>query len=219
MNEIDELYEAYYHKVDNLRLNGRESSYMYMGILEHNIPEVGLKRKDEERPNYYVTDSYFNRHSNEYKQSREICEECEFSKSCTEKRKDPLKREDCPDGLFIENQIVQYLFYYSEKLHSVIVYERWGVFHKDDLGALTVSSLQADFEYCMRDEFKIMKKELDFSEQKKIYKAFKEEVKKENKLIIVRDYASKWIQEYMNFVSKDITDVSIYSVFDILKLI
>ena len=216
---MEKLYDTYYNKVDNLILNGRESSYMYMGVLEHHIPEIGLKRKDEERPNYYVTDTYFNRHLDEYKQSKEICAECEFSKGCTEKRKDPLKREDCPKSLFIESQIVQYLFYYSEKLHSVIVYERWGVFHKDDLGALTVAELQGYFAYSMLDEYKIMRKDLDYSEQKKIYKDFKEEVKKENRLIIVTDYASKWIPEYTNFVSKNITGIEITNIFDILKLI
>ena len=94
-----------------------------------------------------------------------------------------------------------------------------GVFHKDDLGALTVAELQGYFAYSMLDEYKIMRKDLDYSEQKKIYKDFKEEVKKENRLIIVTDYASKWIPEYTNFVSKNITGIEITNIFDILKLI
>jgi hypothetical protein len=71
----------------------------------------------------------------------------------------------------------------------------------------------------MKNDYLIAMKGLDFNEQKNIYKSFKEEVKKENILIHVIDYASKWIPEYTNFISKSIGNIEIYDLFDILKLI
>lgn len=209
----------YYDKVDNLKINGKETSYFYMGVLEHHIPQIALKRKDEMRPEYYETDSYFNRNLSKYKQPKEVCQECQFNKGCSEKRKDILKREYCSEPITIENQIVQYLFYYSEKLHSVIVYENWADWYKDDLGAETIVGLQNCFESSMKDIIKIHRKELDEKEQKKIFKSFQEEIKKKNVLITIVDYETKLIKEYTNYTVKDITDIEITNIFDILKLI
>ena len=219
MTEMEKLYDAYYQKHDNLILNGRKSSYFYMGMIERHIPEIAVQRVDEKDPIMFVSENYFKRMGEEYKKPAQFCKECENSKNCREKRKDILNREDCIIPSFINNQIVQYLFYYSEKLHSVIVYERRAEPRKDDFGALTVSYLQGHFEYCMKNDYLIAMKGLDFNEQKNIYKSFKEEVKKENILIHVIDYASKWIPEYTNFISKSIENIEIYDLFDILKLI
>ena len=50
MTEMEKLYDAYYQKHDNLILNGRKSSYFYMGMIERHIPEIAVQRVDEKDP-------------------------------------------------------------------------------------------------------------------------------------------------------------------------
>lgn len=157
-------------RFENFKVNGKDTGYRYMGVLENCETLGAFHSKDDCGTSYRRTildDSpYYEFGEKDYLDTPiEHCSkiECKHFDKCELKGKDFDTLSECPmDEFPLDLGVVQYVVYYNEKLNSAIVFEVHGDYCEDNYGFDNISDIINDIYFSNNSTYRFFRADFSF---------------------------------------------------------